>query len=86
MELLKGARNKSEETKLKRKLLRFNTASINNEITLKALELFENYRISHGLALPDCMIAATSLILELDLFTHNVKDYKFMRKLDLYEH
>lgn len=84
MELLMGARNKIEETKIKKKLLRFNVALINSEINIEALELFETYRISHGLAIPDCFIAATSKIMELQLFTYNVKDFKFINKLALF--
>jgi predicted nucleic acid-binding protein len=85
MELLMGAENKQEETKIKKKILRFNTALINNEITEEAINLLETYRLSHGLAIPDCIIAATCRITELELFTYNVKDYKFISKLNLYK-
>ena len=85
MELLMGASNKEEELKIKKMLLRYNTALINNEITLEAISLFEKYRLSHGLAIPDCIIAATVKITELELFTYNVKDYKFINKLKLYQ-
>jgi len=85
MELLMGAINKEEETKIKKKVLRFNTALINNEITEEALHLFEKHRLSHSMAIPDCLIAATSKVTGLALFTYNVKDYKFISKLKLYE-
>ncbi len=84
MELLMGATNKTDETKIKKKLLRFNVALINNDITMEALTLFESYRLSHGLAIPDCFIAATAKIMRLDLFTYNLKDYKFIGKLSLF--
>jgi hypothetical protein len=85
MELLMGAGNKEEEAKIKKKVLRFNTALINNEITEEALDLFERYRLSHSLAIPDCIIAATAKVTGLALFTYNVKDYKFISKLKLYD-
>jgi len=85
MELLMGAGNKEEEAKIKKKVLRFNTALINNEITEEAIRLFENYRLSHALAIPDCIIAATTKVAGLELFTYNVKDYKFISKLKLYD-
>lgn len=85
MELLMGADNKSEENKIRKKLNRFNIALINNDITLEAIEIFEQYRLSHGLKIPDCLIAATSKILEMDLFTYNLKDYKFITKLKLFK-
>lgn len=84
LELLSGALNKTESTKIGKKLLRFNTALINNNITTEAIELFQNYHLSHGLAIPDSFIAATASILQLELFTYNVKDYKFIKKLRLY--
>jgi predicted nucleic acid-binding protein len=84
MELLMGASNKSEEVKINKKLYRFTTALISSEITLVAFELFERYRLSHGLTIPDCFIAATSKVMETELFTYNVKDYRFIDKLNLF--
>ena len=78
MELLMGASNKDEESKIRKKLNRFNIALINNEITEEAILLFETYRLSHGLAIPDCFIGSTAKIMNLELFTYNLKDYRFM--------
>jgi predicted nucleic acid-binding protein len=83
MELLMGAANKSEEIKIKKKLNRFNTALINNDITLEGIELFERYRLSHGLRIPDCLIAATAKILDVELYTYNLKDFQYITKLKL---
>jgi predicted nucleic acid-binding protein len=85
MELLAGAGNKEDEIKIKKRVLRFNTALINNEITEEAIRLLESYRLSHGLAIPDCIIAATASVTGLELFTYNNKDYKFITKLKLYK-
>jgi predicted nucleic acid-binding protein len=85
MELLMGAGNKFEESKIKKKLNRFNIALINNEITTEAIKLFETYRLSQGLAIPDCFIGATAKIMNLELFTYNLKDYRFMSKLRLFD-
>jgi predicted nucleic acid-binding protein len=85
MELLMGAGNKSEELKIRKKLNRFNIALINNEITIEAITLFETYRLSQGLAIPDCFIGATAKIMNLELFTYNLRDYRFMSKLRLYD-
>ena len=79
-----GAGNKSEELISKKKLNRFNIALINNEITIEAITLFETYRLSQGLAIPDCFIGATAKIMKLELFTYNLRDYRFMSKLKLY--
>jgi predicted nucleic acid-binding protein len=84
MELLMGASNKNEEAKINKKLYRFNIALISKDITLEAFRLFEQYRLSHGLTIPDCFIAATSKVMEVELFTYNVKDYRFINKLNLF--
>ncbi len=86
MELLIGAGNKEIESKIKYRLQRFNIALINNNISEEAIELIEKYRLSHGLAIPDAIIAATTKIIELELFTYNIKDYRFIDKLKLYNY
>jgi hypothetical protein len=85
MELLMGANNKTEESIIKKKLGRFNIALINNDITILAIELFETYRLSQGLAIPDCFIGSTARILNLELFTYNLKDFRYMSELKLFE-
>ena len=85
MELLAGATNKAEEAKINKMVRRFNIALINNEITNEALQLFESYRLSHGLAIPDCFIGATAKTTGLELFTYNTKDFKFIPKLKLFQ-
>ena len=85
MELISGASNKSDLEKMSTKLSRFNIALINNDITLKAFELQKKYFLSHGLSMPDCLIASTSIILGLELFTYNTKDFKFISDLTLYK-
>ena len=84
IELLTGAFNKLELSKINDKIKRFNIASIDNITTTRAVELIKTYTLSHGLALPDALIAATSINLELDLFTYNVKDFKFISDIQLY--
>ena len=85
MELLMGASNKTEESIIKKKLGRFNIALINNDITILAIELFETYRLSQGFAIPDCFIGSTARILNLELFTYNLKDSRYMSDLKLFE-
>jgi predicted nucleic acid-binding protein len=84
MELMLGAMNKTGMVKVIRQLSRFNIALINNDITLRSFDLLQNYRLSHGLLLPDSIIAATALVTDLELFTYNIKDFKFISPLKLY--
>jgi len=87
MELLLGATNKIDFGIVEKKLNRFTIIIIliNGRINLKAIELIQSYRLSHGLALADAMIAATAIETKLKLFTYNIKDFKFISKLSLFK-
>jgi predicted nucleic acid-binding protein len=85
MELILGATNKADLQKISKNLNRFGVLLINPEINLRAIDLVQSYRLSHGLALADAMIAATAIQTELKLFTYNNKDFKFISKLSLYK-
>ncbi|GAA3989615.1 type II toxin-antitoxin system VapC family toxin [Mucilaginibacter dorajii] len=85
MELILGATNKVDLQKISKNLNRFSVLLINPEINLRAIDLVQSYRLSHGLALADAMIAATAIQTELKLFTYNNKDFKFISKLSLFK-
>lgn len=84
MELMLGAISKTDMAKISKKLSRFNIALINNDITIQAFDLIQKYRLSHELSLPDSLIAATALISDLQLFTYNTRDFKFISDLKLF--
>jgi hypothetical protein len=71
-------------TKLTKKLKRLNIIQINTESSLIASKLIKDYHLSHGLDIPDAMIAATALAHDLYLYTNNVKDFKYISNLKLY--
>jgi predicted nucleic acid-binding protein len=84
MELLLGAINKSDLSKITKSLTRFHVILVSNDINLKAFDLIRSYTLSHGLAIPDSLIAATTITTDLELFTYNTKDYKFIEGLKLF--
>jgi predicted nucleic acid-binding protein len=86
MELVQGARNKTELKKIDTFLNRFEIISVDEEISLKSMELMKSYSLSHGLLVPDAMIAATALVKDLPLWTFNLKDFRFIQKLNLVRH
>ncbi len=86
MELMFGAATKGELVKLNKKLSRFDTILIDPAITELSLMLLQTYKLSHGLALADCLIAATAIKTDLQLFTYNLRDFKFIEKIKLYRH
>ena len=79
MELMLGAVNKKDMNRISIKLKRFNIALINNDITISAFNLLQSYYLSHGLKIPDCIIASTAIITKLELFTYNTKDFTFVK-------
>ena len=84
MELYYGAINKRELNKIKKFLKSFNLLTINEEISKIALDLIEKYSKSHGLDIPDALIAATSLYYEIPLLTYNKKDFRYIEGLKLF--
>ncbi|HET9052838.1 MAG TPA: type II toxin-antitoxin system VapC family toxin [Cyclobacteriaceae bacterium] len=84
MELITGALNKTELGIINKKLHRFDILLIDPAITELSLTLLQTYRLSHGLSMPDSLIAATVLNSGLEFFTYNIKDFKFIAKLKLF--
>ena len=58
---------------------------IDEDISEKAVELITLYAKSHGLLIPDALIAATALVLGLPLFTRNISDFKYIPGIELVE-
>jgi tRNA(fMet)-specific endonuclease VapC len=48
-------------------------------------QLMTDYSLSHKLSLPDGLIAATSLIENINLYTLNLKDFKYIKGIKLYD-
>jgi len=84
MELYFGALNKVELNRIKRYLKAFTIVQIDESISLQAVELVERFGKSHGLNLPDALIAATSIIQGQKLLTLNKKDFKYIDGVELY--
>ena len=83
MELLVGCRNAREQQNLEKFLTPFELAHLNESISSKALELIQHYRLSHGLLIPDALIAATAISLKIPLLSKNQRDFRFIESLDL---
>jgi len=83
MELISGCRNKTELKKTDRFLQRFRIIRLNEKISDKAVELIKQYRLSHGLAMSDAIIAAAAISLNEEFITKNQRDYRFIKGLQL---
>ena len=82
LELRAGCSNKKEFSHLLDFLSRFEIIPISEIISIKTVELFEMYRLSHGVQLPDMFIAATALVHDVTLSSKNKKDFIFIDELD----
>lgn len=83
MELMVGARNKNELRLLESFLKRFTIVKVNESISDIAVGLVRQYRLSHGLLIPDALIAATAIVINEPLATKNQRDYQFIAGLTL---
>ncbi len=83
MELIVGCRDKIELRKLKNFLKHFQVLQITSQISENAAGLLEQYRLSHGLLIPDALIAATAIETGENFITKNQKDFRFIKGLKL---
>ena len=81
MELFVGCRNKTELGNTKRFLQRFQVLKLSEQISDKAIGLLLQYRLSHGLAIPDALIAATAITFNQPFISKNQRDYSFISGL-----
>jgi tRNA(fMet)-specific endonuclease VapC len=84
-ELLYGARNKKELQIIRKDLNKLTILPIESEISKIAVALVEKYALSHKLSLPDALIGATALFHNIELYTLNLKDFRFLKNIKLFE-
>lgn len=82
-ELIFGALNKKELNTIKKDIENLSLLHITDKISMKFIELMFNYSKSHGLTIPDALIAATAIVNNLKLYTLNLKDFRFIDGLIL---
>ncbi len=83
LELIVGCRNKSELALLDHFISLFQVIKLNNRISDIAFDLLKTYRLSHGLLIPDALIAATAISVDCPLLSKNQRDFRFINELDL---
>lgn len=83
-ELYFGALNKAELKKIRQHLALLHQLPLDIPISTLFLLLMERYALSHKLSLPDALIAATALSHDIELYTLNTKDFRFIANLKLH--
>ena len=84
-ELFFGAKNKVDLHNIRKSIENFPVLNIQPEISKMAVDLVENYCLSQKLNLPDALIAATAIYYDMELFTLNIKDFRFIPNIKLYQ-
>ena len=85
MELLIGCRNRAEIEKLQKFLSAFSNVWPDAAEFAQAYELLAGHRLTSGLGIPDCLIAAMSLIRKARLYTFNLKHFQVISGIDVQE-
>lgn len=84
-ELLYGARNKKELQAIRKDMNKVTVLPIDANISSKSVKMVEKYTLSHKLSLPDALIASTAIIHNIELYTLNIKDFKFLDEVMLFD-
>jgi tRNA(fMet)-specific endonuclease VapC len=82
-ELVFGARDKKHLATLIAFVDQCVVLPINEATSNLHFKLVRDYSLSHKLQVQDALIAATALHWDIDLFTLNLKDFKFIKGLRL---
>lgn len=81
MELVVGCRNSAELIDLRRFLEEAQQMPLSAAISRTALNLVESFSLSHGLQIPDALIAATAVEHHLPLYTKNQRHFQMIQTL-----
>jgi predicted nucleic acid-binding protein len=84
-ELYYGAFNKIELAKIKKHLALLHHFALDVPTSNSFIHLMESYALSHKLSIPDALIAATALVHGVQLYTLNLKDFRYIPNLKLYQ-
>ena len=83
MELVRGSRNARELAQVQGFLQHFTTLPVNATISQTAYSLMTSFFLSHGLLIPDALIAATAQEHGLALHTKNTRDFRMIPGLSV---
>lgn len=84
-ELMHGALNKKELDHIRKDMAHLLLLHFSEPAGKVFLELMNSYALSHRLSVPDGLIAATALTEDLPLYTHNLKDFRYIAGLELHK-
>ncbi|MGZ8843339.1 MAG: PIN domain-containing protein [Pyrinomonadaceae bacterium] len=83
MELIVGSRNKVELSETKRFLQPARIIPIDSNVSEAAYDFMESFTLSHGLMIPDALIAATASENDLTLVTKNTRHFQMITGIEV---
>jgi len=83
METIRGCRDRESQQQAERLRKQLELVGLDARISARADELITRYFLSHNIAVPDALIAATALAYNLPLLTKNQRDFRFLPGLKL---
>ncbi len=81
IECLQGSKSNNEKRVIEKYISKFPLLPITPKASALAIDLIRRYSNSHGLFLPDALIAASARTNTLTLLTYNLGDFKFISGL-----
>ena len=83
-ELLFGALNKAELLNIRKDIDQLIVLPIDERISEGFIQLMLKHSLSHNLDLPDPLIASTAITTDLELYTLNLKHFRYIDNLKLW--
>jgi len=83
MELIQGTRNNVEQKKIEKELKSYGAIWPSSETCDKALSVFADCHLSHGLGILDALIGQMAVSLNLPLYTFNRRHYEALPGLQI---
>lgn len=85
LELLFGLKTRRRIIDLHKQMRSYHLVHISESISQKALDLVNKYGTSNVLKPADALIAATPLVMNMELFTDNKQDFDFIEEIRFFD-
>jgi predicted nucleic acid-binding protein len=82
MEILLGVRDKQEQQAVSQELARYVIVQLESGDSQNAQQWFEQFHLSHGIGIMDCLIAAIAVRVGKPFYTFNLKHFQVIPGLD----
>jgi len=83
MEIMLGARDRQNQRVLTEQLARYPVLHHESGDSESARQWFEQFHLSHGVGILDCLIAAIAMRLRKPFYTFNLKHFQVISGLDV---